>query len=93
MSWKSAKLGDGSMTISEFVANQKVASTLDFGAMGKAASTMTLEAAGAGTKVTWGFASTQNGPIERWFGLMIDRWVGADYEKGLTALKTLAEKA
>ena len=31
------------------------------------------------------------GPVGRWFGLMMDRLIGLDYEKGLANLKTLAE--
>ena len=30
--------------------------------------------------------------MERWFGLMFERWIGPDYEKGLAALKAFAEK-
>jgi hypothetical protein len=30
-------------------------------------------------------------PIKRYFGLMLDRLLGADYEAGLTALKALVE--
>jgi hypothetical protein len=45
-----------------------------------------------GTGVTWGFKSQLNGIAERWLGLMFDRWIGADYEKGLSKLKRVAEK-
>jgi hypothetical protein len=30
-------------------------------------------------------------PVGRWMGLMMDRWVGADYERGLANLKALVE--
>ena len=64
-----------------------LATELDFGQMGKAAATWELEPSGTGTKVTWGFHSPVDGIVARWFGLMFDRWIGADYEKGLQRLK------
>ena len=30
-------------------------------------------------------------PAGRWLGLMMDNWVGADYERGLSNLKALVE--
>ena len=45
-----------------------------------------------GTGVTWGFKTELKGAMERWFGLLFDRWIGADYEKGLAKLKALVEK-
>ena len=45
-----------------------------------------------GTKATWGFTSKLDGIAARWFGLMFDTWIGADYEKGLAKLKVAAEK-
>jgi hypothetical protein len=60
--------------------------------MGKAMASLELAPVGGGTGVTWGFKSQLNGIMERWFGLLFDRWIGADYEKGLAKLKALAEK-
>jgi hypothetical protein len=52
----------------------------------------TFERAGGGTVVTWGIdADMGNSPIGRWMGLMMDRWVGTDFEAGLTNLKTVVE--
>ena len=93
MKWASsnANVGNGSQETIEFVANQKVVAALDFGEMGKANATVLLAPEGAGTKVTWSFDSDLNSLPERWFGLMFDRWVGADYEKGLASLKAFVE--
>jgi carbon monoxide dehydrogenase subunit G len=92
MSWESAKLGNGSMTIVEATQDKRVGSELDFGDMGKATASFELAAADGGTAVTWGFKSSLGSPLERWMGLMFNRWIGADYEKGLAKLKTIAEK-
>jgi len=46
----------------------------------------------AGTRLTWGFVTdTGFNPMMRWMGVMLDDWVGADYEAGLARLKALAE--
>jgi carbon monoxide dehydrogenase subunit G len=94
MSWTSdnANVGSGSQTIIEYTPPTHVASELDFGQMGKAVASWDLAPSGAGTKATWGFTSQLDGIAARWFGLMFDRWIGADYEKGLARLKVAAEK-
>lgn len=94
MIWSSnnPNVGNGSQQTTELVLNQKVVMALDFGEMGKATAGIALMPEGQGTKVTWDFDSGLNSVVERWFGLMFDRWIGADYEKGLANLKTLAEK-
>ena len=82
----------GSQTITEYDPPKHLAAELDFGPMGKSLATWDLEPSGAGTKATWGFKSKLDGVAARWFGLMFDRWIGADYEKGLAKLKAVAEK-
>ena len=94
MSWDSnnPNVGKGSQTTTELVVNEKVVAALDFGEMGKAETALTLAPEGQDTKVAWSFDTGLDGVFERWFGLMFDSWIGADYEKGLARLKALAEK-
>ena len=94
MSWTSenANVGSGSQTIVEYDPPTYVATELDFGMMGKSVATWDLVPSTTGTKATWGFKSDLDGIPAKWFGLMFDRWIGADYEKGLAKLKTAAEK-
>lgn len=92
MSWQSAKLGNGSQTITAYVENRRVAADLDFGELGKAQASMELSPLGTDTGVTWGFKAPLTNPLERWMGLFYGRWVGGDYEKGLAKLKAVAEK-
>jgi uncharacterized protein YndB with AHSA1/START domain len=93
MSWESSdpNVGKGSQTIVEYVENRRIGTELDLGDMGKAMASLEFSPVGEGTGVTWGFKAELNGIAERWFGLLFDRWIGADYEKGLTKLKALAE--
>ncbi|WP_425079421.1 SRPBCC family protein [Ruegeria denitrificans] len=94
LNWASdhPQVGTGSQKIVESVENQRVRTALDFGPMGTAAASFILEPDGAGTRVTWGFDSDLGlNPISRWMGVMMDTWVGEDYERGLTNLKELVE--
>lgn len=95
MAWVSdnPQVGSGSMEVVESVANEKLISDLDFGDMGTAQVSYVLEEVNGATKVTWGMtADMGSGPVGRWMGLMMDDWVGADYEIGLVKLKELVEK-
>lgn len=94
MSWASndPNVGVGSQTITAHVPNSHVAVDLDFGAMGKSQSTWELKPEGAGTSATWGFKMKVDGMMDRWFGVLMERFIGPDYEKGLAKLKAIAEK-
>ncbi|WP_119391152.1 SRPBCC family protein [Taklimakanibacter lacteus] len=94
MSWTSdnPQVGKGSQTVVDYQPNKRFATTLDFGDMGDAIAYMELKPVDNDTSVTWGFKSLLRNPLERWMGLLFDRWIGADYEKGLAKLKAIAEK-
>ena len=94
MNWTSANadVGSGSQTITQYEPPDFVELQLDFGMRNKSAATWDLVPSTAGTKATWTLKSDLNGIPAKWFGLMFDRWIGADYEKGLAKLKALAEK-
>ncbi|HUS24086.1 MAG TPA: SRPBCC family protein [Candidatus Binatia bacterium] len=54
--------------------------------------TFTLARDGGTTRVTWALdADFRANLAARWFGLLFDRMVGPDYERGLERLKALAE--
>ncbi|WP_373503413.1 SRPBCC family protein [Aestuariivirga sp.] len=94
MSWASndPNVGKGTQTITELVPNQKIVTDVDFGEMGQSLSTMTLQPADGGTLVTWDFQAKLDGVMNRWMGLMFDRLIGGDYEKGLSNLESVVEK-
>lgn len=94
MDWVSDEpnVGTGSQEIVAATENVRVDTALDFGSMGTANATILLEPSGDSTLITWSFETDMGmNPMARWMGLMMDRWVGADYEKGLTNLKQLVE--
>lgn len=86
------KVGNGSQEITVSEPDSRVDSALDFGGMGTATAWVLLTPEGEGTKVTWGLVSDMGmSPVGRYMGLMMDRWIGADYEKGLASLKAKVE--
>ncbi|WP_298935814.1 SRPBCC family protein [uncultured Ruegeria sp.] len=94
LNWSSdhPQVGTGSQEIMESVENQRVKTALDFGPMGAAEASFILQPEGSETQVTWGFESDLGlNPMSRWMGLMMDKWVGGDYERGLDNLKVLVE--
>ena len=95
MRWTSdnPKVGSGSQTIIEFDPPNYSELAIDFGMMGRSIASWDVVPSETGTKVTWGFRSDLKGIPAKWFGLMMDRWVGADYEKGLAKLKSVAEQS
>ena len=94
MEWSSTHpgVGSGVQEIIESEPNSFVRVSLDFGDMGKGNASFQLKPSGAGTRVVWEFdTDVGNNPLQRWMGLMFDRWIGADYEEGLVRLKKVVE--
>lgn len=94
MEWTSEhpNVGNGRQEIMEVVEDESVRTALDFGDMGTAEAWWRLTPDGEATRVTWGLtADMGGGPVGRWFGLMMDGWVGADYENGLARLQAAVE--
>jgi uncharacterized protein YndB with AHSA1/START domain len=94
MSWTSdnADVGNGSQTITKYEPPNFVELAIDFGMRGKSVSTWDIVPSTTGTKATWSFKAELDGIPAKWFGLMFDRWIGAEYEKGLAKLKAVAER-
>ena len=94
MDWQSeqADVGDGTQEITLSEENALVETALDFGDMGLAKAAFLLESQGEATTVTWTLETDMGlNPIARYMGLMMDGWVGGDYETGLASLKERVE--
>ncbi len=87
------QIGHGSERIIESDPDRLVAVELDFGGPARAKSALTLAPDGAATHVTWSVdMDVGNSPIGRYMGLYLNGAIGADYERGLAALRTVVEK-
>ena len=93
--WESKSEGNGKMTLTAVEPGRKVAYKLEFPDMNMISSgTMDLQPADKGVRVAWVSAGDLGmNPINRWFGLFLDKMVGTDFERGLARLKTVAESA
>lgn len=91
--WKSASEGSGEMEFTAALPNERVDYALSFPDMGmRSSGQLRLEPAGAGTRVTWTNEGDMGAnPVNRYFGLFMDRLVGPDFEGGLKNLKTIVE--
>lgn len=94
MSWVSENpyVGTGSREITAANPFERVDIHNDFGENGSAETAFVIESIDTGTRVTW-TSDTElgRGLIERYQGLMLDTWVGKNYERGLEKLTEIAQ--
>ena len=90
------KVGEGRMTITESRPNELIRIRLEFFKPFKAtnAAEFTFKPEGNQTLVTWSMSGNNNF-MGKAFGLFMncDKMVGGDFEKGLAAMKSVAESA
>ena len=91
--WRSASEGNGAMEFTDAVPNERIGYVLSFPEMGmQSRGALALTPAGTGVRVTWTNEGDMGAnPINRWFGLFMDKLVGPDFDAGLANLKKLAE--
>lgn len=92
-SWRSETEGNGEMEFTEAVPNQRIGYKLTFPEFGMQSNgVLAITPTGNSQRVSWtNEGEMGSSPINRWFGLLMDRMVGKDFEAGLTNLKQLAE--
>lgn len=84
-------VGSGSQEILESDPNRRIVVALDFGGH-QATGTYLLEPQGEATTLTWRFEVDHGyNPLSRWMGLLYERMIGPDYERGLQQLKAVLE--
>lgn len=92
LSWQGSIIGEGSQTIVESRPYERVASQLELDGGDEAIMTIDLEEGEMTTRVTWTFEQHYGLDLPaRYFGLLLDGIVSEDTERGLAALKVLAE--
>jgi hypothetical protein len=102
MRWQSEdpRVGSGSQTITAIEAPSYVKTHLDFGSQGVSDAAFRLTPQDDETLVTWSLDAdmregvpTLQQPISTYFGFLMDRMVGQDYEAGLANLKAVVEQS
>jgi len=92
-SWEGKSTGQGSIKFTRAEPGKGISYDLDF-EHGKYQSTgaITFEPSGESIKVTWSNEGDLGAnPVNRYFGLMMDRMLGPDFEEGLNNLKRTVE--
>jgi hypothetical protein len=92
--WTSRSQGDGKMTITSVRAPDYFEYRMEFTDMGMVSrGTVELAPAGAGrTRVTMAMeGDLGRSPVNRWFGVFMDRLVGPDFAEGLANMRRLCE--
>jgi effector-binding domain-containing protein len=92
--WKGEKMGEGEMKITEIIPGEKIIWELWIkGFSRKTTVGMFFEPEGDDWVVTWSAEGHLGyNPLYRYYGLMIDSDMGAEYERGLNNLKELCSK-
>lgn len=90
---KDPSVGSGSQEIIATEPDRSVSVRLVFeGFNSENTAIYTLTPEGEGTRIVWSYDSVFHGDLlGRYFGLLLDKMLGPDYEKGLAQLKTLVE--
>lgn len=93
MEWasKHEHVGKGAQEILESRPDEFIKTRLDFGFDDPSTATFTFTETAGKTTVVWTFETYLGNTISRYFGMMLDSWVGDSYEKGLADLKALLE--
>jgi len=99
MEWRSdhPEVGSGSQEIIESTLNETVTVSLKFDEQSGDAKAQyfllpVMHSGKPMTRITWSLhLDNESNIIGRYFGLMMDEWVGTEYEKGLNQLKEVLE--
>jgi uncharacterized protein YndB with AHSA1/START domain len=94
MSWTGERTGSGSMKVTKGDPAHGIAYDLDFENGGSTSSGVILfePEADGGTQVRWtNVGDAGLNPVRRYINLMLDKWIGEDFRKGLDKLKQKVE--
>lgn len=93
-SWESRSEGNGRMLFTAAEPDRRVAFELAFPDFGTSArGELRLQPTSTGTRVDWTLdGDAGRNLFWRWMTLLMDRFVGRDFEQGLANLKALAER-
>lgn len=91
--WDGPKAGKGQLKITAWEPGQRVVYDLSFeGFDVVSVGQISLSESNGVTRVTWSDAGDLGmNPLNRWFGLAMDKVIGPDFEAGLAGLKALCE--
>ena len=93
-SWEGETTGTGAQYIIESVPYEKIETKIEFQDSGSESigfGHWTFKEIPEGVEVTWGFSSSATSYFEKYFGALIDPFLGGTFEQGLESLKKVSE--
>jgi effector-binding domain-containing protein len=89
---KNKNVGNGSLWIRESVKYDSIVVEMDFGKGNIARSRYLFAETQNGTHVNWNFSSDAGyNPFARWMGLLMNKFIGPDFEEGLENLNVVCK--
>ncbi|MBB6610048.1 SRPBCC family protein [Pontibacter sp. Tf4] len=90
---KHPDVGDGEFKIVKTEPYKLIDAEMKFGPSNTATTTYTFDETAGGTRITWAMESELGmNPVNKYFGLLfLDKYVGADFERGLNNIKQIVE--
>lgn len=90
--WKSEKMGEGSVVITQWAAEDVISYDLNFGDFPQSHASLRMTPQPQGAMVTWTFdGETGKGSLQRWFGLLMRFFLNRDLSASLENLRKLCE--
>ncbi len=90
-SWTGDKVGEGELTIVHSEMPRSIRTQVVFDGSDEGNGEWVFEPESGGTRATWTMRGTLSWPTARYFGPMMDKMLGPQFEDGLQRLKTSAE--
>ncbi len=90
-SWKGDKVGEGELTILSSDMPHSIKTRVTFDGQGEGQGEWLFEPENGGTRATWTMNGNLPWPTARYFGPIMDKMLGPQFEDGLQRLKTKAE--
>jgi len=92
--WEGKTIGSGQMTFTELQPYSYIESDIEFlkPNSGKGIVEWNFEPQGNSTKVSWSIKGEAGYPVGRYFGLMMDSFLGKNFEDGMKKLKEKCEE-
>ncbi len=93
--WNGEIIGSGKMMIKDVEPNKRILASIEFYSPQASKSDViwTFTEKDGQTKATWILKGNADYPMGRYFGLMMDGFIGPDFEKGLDNFKNLVESS
>lgn len=90
-SWVGKKIGEGSLTITESVPNEKIVTVLDFKGQGQSIGGFDFNPEGDGVKVNWYMNMENKNPFMKYMSMIMKGMMKDQFDEGLKGIKQISE--